>query len=84
MIREGLSGGSWVVRRESWHFWSRKIAKHLALQGIEMNSGMLREGKEVSIAGTEKAEKKVVHKVGEVSQVMGKLPRLSETQFPHL
>lgn len=53
--------------RKSVHFKWRKIAKQKALQGGEINLGVLREGKEVSIAGTEKAERKVMDKIGEVS-----------------
>lgn len=54
------------------------IAKQKALQGIEINLGVLREGKEASIAGKKRAERNV-RKNSEV--VMGMLLRLSAIQF---
>lgn len=71
------------MRRKAGHFRGRKVAKQKASQGVEIKLGRLREGKEVSIAGTEKAERKVIGKMGEISQVMGELLSLSETHFPH-
>lgn len=38
---------------KSGHFRWREVAKQKALQGAKINWGMLREGKETNIAGTE-------------------------------